>query len=172
MIDSGATVLFLSHHFVEKHQLEKRKLDSEIIIQNIDGTLNREGTITHYIRLKLKAGESLEEREFLVTDIGPEDVIIGLSWLREHNPHVNWKEGTMKFDEVPPVSQVPLNRKNRRKWVRTGLMAHTSKEVWIAAGYTYSQAIAEEAGKEKQKKTFEEIVPEEYWGYAKVFSEH
>jgi len=47
MIDSGATALFLSHQFAEKHQLERHKLDVEILVQNIDGTLNRRGTITH-----------------------------------------------------------------------------------------------------------------------------
>ena len=173
MIDSGATALFLSHQFAEKHQLERYKLDVEILVQNIDGTLNRRGTITHYAKLRLHMGEGEpEDQEFLITDIGPEDVILGLPWLRHHNPNIDWKKGTLEFDETPPVEQFKMNRKGRREWVRAGLISHASEEVWIAAGYTYSQAIAEEAGKEKKKKSFEEIVPEEYRQYAKVFSEH
>jgi hypothetical protein len=35
----------------------------------------------------------------------------------------------------------------------------------------YLQKIAEEAGKTKCERTFEEIVPEQYWDFSKVFSE-
>jgi hypothetical protein len=46
-----------------------------------------------------------------------------------------------------------------------------SERLWCAAGYTYSAELAEKAGKEKQKQTFEEIVPKDYRQYSKVFSE-
>jgi len=172
MIDSGATALFLSHQFAEKHHLEQHKLDVEILVQNIDGTLNRKETITHYAKLRLQMGEGEpEDQEFLITDIGPEDIILRLPWLRHHNPNIDWEKGTLEFDEAPPTEQLKMNRKGQREWVRAGLISHVSEEVWIAAGYTYSQAIAEEAGKEKKKRSFEKIVPEEYREYAKVFSE-
>jgi hypothetical protein len=45
------------------------------------------------------------------------------------------------------------------------------ERLWCAAGYTYSAELAEKAGREKRKWTFKEIVPEEYWSYAKVFLE-
>ena len=44
-------------------------------------------------------------------------------------------------------------------------------DLWIAAGYTYSQQIAEEAHKAEPQWTLEEMVPQEYWGARKVFSE-
>jgi len=70
LIDSGATALFLSHEFVDKHHLERHKLDVEILVQNIDGTLNCRGTSTHYAKLKLKMREGKpEDQEFLITDI-------------------------------------------------------------------------------------------------------
>jgi hypothetical protein len=43
--------------------------------------------------------------------------------------------------------------------------------LWIAAGFTYSQKVAEEANKSKRARTFEEIVPEHYWDFSKMFSE-
>jgi hypothetical protein len=46
-----------------------------------------------------------------------------------------------------------------------------SEQLWCAAGYIYSAELAEQAGRDKRKRTFEEIVPEEYRQYAKVFSE-
>ena len=47
-----------------------------------------------------------------------------------------------------------------------------NEEVWVAAGYTYSQQFAEAAQKQKPQKTFEEMVPEQYRQFDKVFSEH
>jgi hypothetical protein len=46
-----------------------------------------------------------------------------------------------------------------------------ANELWIAAGFTYSQKVTEEANKSKQAWTFKEIVPEHYWDFSKVFSE-
>ena len=181
MIDSGASALFLSNRFVEQHQVHVHKLDREIPLYNIDGTSNQAGGLTHFARLELRAGEHVEMAEFLVTELGPEDVILGLPWLRKHNPGVDWKEGKVEFDQCdqesgthsdePPFSKLPLNRKSRRAWLKAGILENTSEEVWCAAGYTYSQKIAEEAGKEKRSRTFEEIVPEPYREFAKVFSE-
>jgi len=43
--------------------------------------------------------------------------------------------------------------------------------LWCAADYTYSAKLAEQAGRDKRKWTFEEIIPADYRQYAKVFSE-
>ena len=50
-------------------------------------------------------------------------------------------------------------------------MEDPSEALWCAAGYTYSTELAEKASKEKPRRTFEEIVPEDYCQYADVFSE-
>jgi hypothetical protein len=181
MIDSGASALFLSNQFVKQHQVYVHKLDREIPLYNIDGTSNQAGGLTHFACLELHAGEHVEMVKFLVTELGPEDVILGLPWLCKHNPDVDWKEGKVDFDQCnsesgehsdeAPFSKLPLNRKSRRAWLKAGILENTSEEVWCAAGYTYSQKIAEEAGKEKRSRSFEEIVPEPYREFAKVFSE-
>ena len=51
------------------------------------------------------------------------------------------------------------------------MLEDLSNRLWCATGYTYSTELVEKAGEGKRKWTFEEIVPEEYWKYAKVFSE-
>ena len=44
-------------------------------------------------------------------------------------------------------------------------------EVFCLAGFMYSQQIAERTGETKRKRTFEELVPEHYRDFTKVFSE-
>src|SRR5688572_18185862 len=73
--------------------------------------------------------------------------------------------------EQPPLCRINANRSLRRTWVRMGIIEHTSEEVWCAAGFTYSQQIAEKAHLSKPERTFEEMVPEPYREHATVFSE-
>jgi hypothetical protein len=37
---------------------------------------------------------------FLVTDLGLEDVVLGLPWLRSVNPNINWVQGELKIDST------------------------------------------------------------------------
>jgi hypothetical protein len=114
---------------------------------------------------------------FLVTELGPEDVVLGLLWLKSANPNIDWAGGRMKIDPAMErkgnqrVEQVAANRVQRRRWWKTKVFDDTSERLWCAAGYTYSAEMAEKAGQDKRKRTFEEIVPREYRQYAKVFSE-
>ena len=184
MIDSGATGLFLSKRFVKKHRVTTHPLTRAIPLLNIDGSDNTNGAVTHFARLNLKAGDYSEELDFLVTDIGPEEVILGLPWLKRVNPKIDFKEGSMNLDseEVPeeaappvqeeePFQKISACRALRRRWVKQGILEAASDELWIAAGYTHSTRLAAEANQGKPKKSFEEMVPEEYRKYSKVFSE-
>jgi transposase InsO family protein len=75
-------------------------------------------------------------------------------------------------EERPPLQRICANRRLRRQWLRLGIISDLQEEVWCAAGFTYSQKIAEEAAKQKQPKTLEETVPERYrHKFYKVFSE-
>ena len=50
-------------------------------------------------------------------------------------------------------------------------MLEKDEELWMCAGYTYAQALAEEGEKKKKEKTFENTVPSQYHEFSKVFSE-
>lgn len=82
------------------------------------------------------------------------------------------KETLEGEDKAPRLCHVKANWAQQRKWLRQGIVDHVGDQVWIAAGYTYSQQLAEAAQKQKPQKTFEEMVPEHYRQYEKVFSEH
>ena len=56
MVDSGATTTFLSRRFVKENRVVTRKLATPIPLYNIDGTLNRDGTITDVAILELEIG--------------------------------------------------------------------------------------------------------------------
>ena len=71
----------------------------------------------------------------------------------------------------PKLYHIKGNRRLRREWARNKLIDGMQDQVWIAAGYTHSQQLAEAAKRDKPARTFEEMVPEHYREYEKVFSE-
>ena len=64
---------------------------------------------------------------FVVTDIGEEDVIIGLDWLHEHNPEVDWERGLLRLSRCPEMC--PADQK-ASKPVETKVR---DTEVWLMA---------------------------------------
>ena len=97
MIDSGATNTFISKRFVWDNKIPTRKLQNPVLLFNIDGTENRAGRITEMAVLRMKINDHDEQVVFSVTDIDDEDVIIGLYWLKKHNPDMDWEEGLIKL---------------------------------------------------------------------------
>ena len=95
MIDSGASGLFADRSFIERNQLRTAPLRHPIFVHNIDGSLNKSGSITHFVRLKLTVDTNEVWTDFLVTDLGGEEVILGLPWLRDTNPRIDWAKGLL-----------------------------------------------------------------------------
>lgn len=109
MIDSGATALFLDHPFVKKHRITTFPLRNPINLLNIDGSPNTGGSITHFSRLKLTTGPHEAWTDFLVADLGGEDVILGLPWLRQVNPLIDWTTGMVRIKPRASMEEEPEN---------------------------------------------------------------
>jgi hypothetical protein len=175
MVDSGATALFISKRFVKENRICTHLILHEIPLYNINGSKNHAGSITRATQLRLKVGSTEEWRMFLITELGPEDVVLGLPWLRSANLSINWAGGNMKVDSTTTgearVVLVAANQMQQWRWWKMKVFDDPSERLWCTAGYSYSAELAEKAGKEKQKCTFEEIVLKDYQQYAKVFSE-
>ena len=81
MVDCGATALFISKRFVKTNCVRTHLLSHEIPLYNINRSQNRAGSITRTTRLRLQVGDTEEWHQFLVTDLGPKDIVLGLPWL-------------------------------------------------------------------------------------------
>jgi predicted aspartyl protease len=101
MIDSGATALFVSKRFVQRHHIICSPLPNTIALHNIDGSKNKAGSLTHFACLTLTIGSWNEPTDFLVMDLGPENIILGLPWLKKVNPTIDWDSGEIEIPNSP-----------------------------------------------------------------------
>ncbi|KAF9799016.1 hypothetical protein IEO21_10631 [Rhodonia placenta] len=184
MVDSGATTKFINKCFITKNRVRTRKFKEPIPLYNIDGTLNKDGSISEVAVLQMQIGDHVEKTVFTVMDIGPEDVIVGLDWLREHNPEIDWESGSLKLsqcsetcstrktgrmEQAATARDMGVRPTARRPWEQ-GITLPGAPQLFIAAGHTYSQLFIEKEIKKKVVKTTEESVPEQYHEFLKVFS--
>ena len=63
--------------------------------------MNAIGMITHEVDIGLCIGSHEEIATFAVADIGDDDIILGIDWLREHNPEVDWRKEHIAFTRCP-----------------------------------------------------------------------
>ena len=77
------------------------KLPQPIPIYNVDGTLNEGGTIKEAVDLIVSYSNHKERATFWVCGLGADRVILGLPWLRLHNPVINWSTGELEMSRCP-----------------------------------------------------------------------
>ena len=97
LIDSGAGGKFINRKYVEQLGLPIRTLERPIMERNVDGTLNKTGTITSYVNLTVKIDRRTTDIQLLVTGLGNQRIILGFLWLNECNPDINWKTREFKW---------------------------------------------------------------------------
>jgi len=111
LLDSGATGLFLSTSFVERNNLNTRKLPRAIPVYNVDGTLNQGGSIKEEVEVIMTFQGHTEKAVFAVCDLGEKDAIIGHTWLFSHNPEIDWQTGKIQLSRCPPKCSIEANKK-------------------------------------------------------------
>jgi hypothetical protein len=137
-----------------------------MMAQNVDGTKNKQGTIRYYTDLDLHVNGKTHTEWFLITGLGNWKVILGLPWLRKHNPEINWKEGTLLWrttteevlDEEEHFNQ-PINASDKVLLEYLGM----ENEIWINSKDNLATKLAAEANQKKLDLTPEQLVPLEYY---------
>ena len=97
LLDSGATSTYISRSFVENHLLPSRKTSFPLYIRNSDGSLHKD-TVTRESRFTSRIQGHKSTEWFYVTELGDKDMVIGMTWLRSHNPLIDWRTGKIEFD--------------------------------------------------------------------------
>jgi hypothetical protein len=169
MIDCGAGGEFINYSFARKNQLNLEKLDNPLEVRNVDGTLNKLGTIAHQVTLKIKIDSRISDQEFYISSIN-HDMILGLPWLIEHNPVINWKDGILTWDWewiLPNLSETKEIDPLVIFFIQ-GELTEEAEEIWINSTMIKSTTFTTD---KPETKKLDKQVPKEYHGFLSAFSE-
>ena len=93
MIDSGATTVFISSSFVELHRIPIRIVVDGPSVVLPDGTRHQCHEI---VQVKIQVQEYQDIIQAYVFPLVRYDLILGMSWLLDNNPSIDWQAGTIQ----------------------------------------------------------------------------
>ena len=101
LLDSGANATFIDKAVAERMGLTLEALANPICVFNVDRSCNSAGDVTHAVNLTVDFMGHREELHAEVTNLGKNSLILGYTWLKKHNPSIDWEKGTVKFNRCP-----------------------------------------------------------------------
>jgi hypothetical protein len=117
LVDCGANGLFIDSEYVLANSITTRPLARPIPVFNVDGSPNEAGMIREVADVVLRYKDHSERTQLAVTKLGKQTMILGFTWLREHNPEVDWQTKEIKMSRCP--SRCATCRSDLRKERRT-----------------------------------------------------
>ena len=90
-LDCGANECFVSQQFIEEHRLGVRYMKTPRKIENANGSPNAGGNLRYYIDLTVTTRTQSHPLRFYITDIGPDNLVLGYPWFEATNITPDWK---------------------------------------------------------------------------------
>jgi hypothetical protein len=87
LLDCGSSRELMNKDFVEKHGLKTEPMEHPVMLEYMDGRQSERITRMTVQTFVMK-GKKIRV-EYLVCNIA-EEAVLGLNWLQEHNPDINW----------------------------------------------------------------------------------
>ena len=97
LLDSGTTGLVMSEEFARRHKFRRMKLERLVYVRNMDGTLNYAGPIVDTVEVEIFFKGHKERTSIDVIKGQKWSMILGMPWLRRHNPEIDWKTEEVKM---------------------------------------------------------------------------
>ena len=100
LLDTGATENFIDAETVKRLRLGTKELPYKRPVYNVDGTLNRQGYITHHCDLMVSKGNVRRSLRFFITNLGRDRFIFSYPWFKTFNTDINWEDGMLRGPKV------------------------------------------------------------------------
>jgi len=98
LLDSRATGNFIDKDFVRTKGISTQNISRPIPVFNVDGSPNEAGQISEVVDVVLRYKTHSERILLAVSNLGKQSMILGYTWLKDHNPEVNWQTGEVQMN--------------------------------------------------------------------------
>ena len=93
LLNCGVTGSFINKDFVWAKGINIQSISHPIPVFNIDRSFNKAGQISKVVDIVLWYNSHLEWILLAVSSLERQNLILGYSWLKDHNPEINWQKG-------------------------------------------------------------------------------
>jgi hypothetical protein len=100
LLDSGATHNFIDKRAVTSLGLGTQTLPHPLQVNNVDGTINSEGSITQFCNLWIRQGTKDVKLGFYIANLGSNRIILGHPWFKSFNPSINWSSNQLEGEDI------------------------------------------------------------------------
>ena len=113
MIDSGASRSFVSDNYVSQNGIATRKMkDGGYGLTAVDGSALPD-VDSETMPLPLSFGEHYEDITLDVVPMARHTIVLGIPWLRKHNPSIDWRKGVLRFERCSCVTDIQPSQGQR-----------------------------------------------------------
>jgi len=71
-------------------------------VYNVDGSPNEAGQISEVVDVVLHYKTHSERMLLAVSSLRRQNMILGYTWLKDHNPEINWQTREVQMNQCPP----------------------------------------------------------------------
>jgi len=118
LLDTGATENFIDQTTVDKLRLGTKRIPYARPVYNVDGTLNRAGSITKACDLLITQGNKKERTRFFVTNLGRDRMLFGYPWFKKFNPDIDWEKSELKGPKVKIETLLYGTLQRAKTWLK------------------------------------------------------
>ena len=176
LLDSDATELVMSKEFARKHRFKRIRLERPVYVKNMDGTLNYVGPIVDTVEVEIFFKGHKERMSIDVIGEQKWSVILGMPWLRRHNPEIDWKTGEVKMTRCPEEcgKKWKMGRQMKPGWKKQEEREEKKerRRPMIEEEKMIARIVEEKENEEEdliELRATEEMVPRRFHKYLKVF---
>ena len=162
LIDSGASANFVNFNFAQRNKIPVRTDAKRRIVTLADGS--KRSSTWQVDDAKVHLGSHVQYSSFTTMPLGERqfDVILGMPWLEEHNPNIDWAARRVSLRTSPSINcsrpvcpPFILKAKALKKDVRRGHV----EQLFIISVYTKPDTeTSDETSKEKFREETKRIV--------------
>jgi len=98
MIDLGATEDFIDREVCNNHGIKMIQTKNPKEIYLADGKPSAMGPVTHMTKVPMDISSHRQLATFQVAKLQNHEVILGMPWLGEHNPTIDWHDKRITFN--------------------------------------------------------------------------
>jgi hypothetical protein len=177
LIDCGASENFIDKAYAAANEIPTQRKTIPRRVLTVDGSEVTGGPVTHDAQVGMTVNHHTEDIRLHCITIGNAPVILGLPWLKLHNPTIDWRAHRLSFysnkcaerclTASPQATAVAEERATEQYYRKTPDTDERKDDPWEVCN-TVMEKI-KESEKEVPGKP-EDIVPKDYHEFLGVFT--